>query len=81
MTVTVRAIRDFCYHGSDVRAGALVDMLPIDASAHARSGHVSLAKILRRDVTPEPEPEPVPTPRRRRSYRRRDVTAESAALD
>lgn len=64
-TVTVKATKDFEYHGQRIASGRAVVMRPIDAAIAARRGEVTLTRGL--DFI-EPEPEPV-TPRRRRRRR------------
>jgi hypothetical protein len=77
-TVDVPVLKPLTYQGHSYVRGELVSMRPIEAAARARRGEVSLTRgvVIPRDVEPEPEPEPE-TPRRRRTYRRRDMTAES----
>lgn len=81
-TVKVPALCDFTYNGRQVAKGDVVEMGPLEAAAHARQQHVTLAKgaYLSRALTvgakapAPPDPEAVTASRRR--YRRRDLQAE-----
>lgn len=77
-TVKVPALCDFTYDVRNVVKGEIVEMAPLEAAAHARQRHVTLAKgaYLSRALSvavKTPDPEPV-IPKRR--YRRRDLQAE-----
>lgn len=84
--VSVRALKSFTYQSATIEPGAWVSMEPIEASIHARHGHVSLAREYptRQLVTASAsaEPELTDPPRRRRGrprkgeYHRSDLKAE-----
>ena len=81
--VTVTAIRDFDYNGRTVAANSVFRMPAFDAMLHMNLQNVSGTRhpgLSLASLQPDPEPEPatVIPPRRKRSYRRRDLTAESS---
>lgn len=71
--VTVTVTKTFEYRGQPARKGSAVNMDPVDAAIESRRGNVTL--VAGAVVPPDPEPEPAQ--RRRRTYRRRDMVAET----
>lgn len=90
VTVTVPVLKDFTYNNRQIKAGAYVEMTPVEAALQARAGNVSLSRVSKRkDMTAEEPQQPAEAPRRRRRNSRRtenleDETAaeaETAAAD
>lgn len=79
--VSVPALRAFEHEGRSYVRGDLVNVSPLAALALARDKKVTLSKsaVVTRDVVAEAPPaeEPIATPKRRRTYRRRDMQAET----
>jgi hypothetical protein len=47
--VTVPVLKAFDYHGQSFEPGDSVEMSPIDAAVHGRTGHVSLTRRVVQD--------------------------------
>ena len=77
-TKSVLVVKPLTYQGRSYVRGERVEIAPGRAAALRRAGFITLTRGAHIDPPPPP-PEPEPT-RRRRTYRRRDMVAESPTV-